>query len=74
LPADNAAESGTSAGARVVVVAIVVVVEVVVVVSGTAVTVTGFAPAGSEGIDEMTPTTYSLVAVDPAPTKVTVNG
>ncbi len=75
MPADNVADSGTSGGARVVVVAIVVVVvDVVVVVSGTAVTVTGFAPAGSEGKEEMTPTTYSLVAVDPAPTKVTVKG
>jgi len=75
LPADKAADNGTSGGARVVVVAmVVVVVEVVVVVSGTAVTVTGFAPAGSDGIEEMTPTTYSLVAVGPLPTNDTVSG
>lgn len=50
------------------------VVVVVVVVSGTAVTVTGFAPAGSDGIDAMTPTTYSPVTAGPAPTKDTVSG
>jgi len=75
LPADNAADSGTSGGARVVVVAmVVVVVEVVVVVSGTAVTVTGFTPAGSEGMEEITPTTYSPLTVGPAPTKDTLSG
>ena len=74
LPADNVADSGTSGGARVVVVAIVVVVDVVVVVSGTAVTVTGFAPAGSDGMEEMTPTTYSPLTVGPAPTNDTLSG
>lgn len=74
FPAVKLADTGTSGGAAVVVVAIVVVVDVVVVVSGTAVTVTGFAPAGSDGIDATTPTTYSPVTTGPAPTNETVSG